>query len=184
MLPCMAPELVTTGPTSWLRATRPWRRWWPRITPYWPDNKVTEKVERLKVEHVTYLECREMDPKSQPVRKFISGVTANRFKLSDSSQLRTTPRATPMYNPLFPRPPLTTATYVSASFMGSSHGRNLMRGYAAIYSQSTPLYSSLSILQTPALPKTVPRGKSSSEGQITISTSATVGGTGGGCCVI
>ena len=68
----MTPEPVAAGPTSWLHATRPWRRWWPRITPYWPDNKVTEKVERLKVEHVTYLECREMDPKSQPVRKFIS----------------------------------------------------------------------------------------------------------------
>ena len=66
MLPCMAPELVTAGPTSWLCATRPWRRWWPRTTPSWPDNKVTENLERLKVEHVTYLECME------PVREFIS----------------------------------------------------------------------------------------------------------------
>ena len=34
--------------------------------------KVTENLERLKVEHAMYLECMEMDPKSQPAREFIS----------------------------------------------------------------------------------------------------------------
>ena len=34
--------------------------------------KVTQKLERVKVEHATYLECIEMDPKSQPAREFIS----------------------------------------------------------------------------------------------------------------
>ena len=51
-----------------------------------------------------------------------------------SSQLHANPRATPMFNPLFPRPPLTFAPYVRASLMGRSQGRKLMGGFAVIYS--------------------------------------------------
>ena len=36
------------------------------------EDKVTENLVRIKVEHDTYLECMKMDPKSQPVQKFIS----------------------------------------------------------------------------------------------------------------
>ena len=88
-----------------------------------------------------------------------------------------TPRATQMFNPLFPRPHLTTAPYVSASLMGSSLGRKLMGGYAAIYSQFTPLHSSSSSLQTSTLSKTVPRGRSSPEGKLTSNTSSPGGRT-------
>ena len=88
-----------------------------------------------------------------------------------------TPRATPMFNPLFPRPPLTIAPYVRASLMGRSQGRKLMGCFAVIYSQFTPLHSSSSSLHTSLLLKTVPKGRSSPEGQITINTTSPGGST-------
>ena len=36
------------------------------------EDKVTENLVRIKVGHDTYLEFMEMEPKSQPVKKFIS----------------------------------------------------------------------------------------------------------------
>ena len=96
----------------------------------WPPHRREGKVDILLGSEILHLHpTRRELARSLTILNNI--YTGNQCTRPDSSQLHANPRATPMFNPLFPRPPLTTAPYVCASLMGSSLSRKC---YSANYS--------------------------------------------------